>query len=432
MTGVLLNGTPTGFSHVGFAAFSPTFTINSGLVSGTNTLEFQSMNEGAGPGGFRALLSGSALVILTNTPLPAGSFTRYFRQAFDFTGNPALTELKLNAIVDDGAVFYLNGEEIYRYNMPDTLINHSTPASSVVSSPSYTGFVTIPSEFLVEGPNVLAVEVHQATGGGGSMLFGAELAAKPLLARPLELAFNEFSASTNAEFFVELHNYGTDPLDLTGYRIVRDGVTNQEHVLAGPALFSGGDFLPLTETMLGFKPEDGDKLLLVNPAGEKVLDGAVLTRGPRARYPDGNGPWLRPTLATPGAANNVALQEAIVINEIMYHHRAGNSVDGSLPVESEEAWLELYNRGAQTVDLTGWQLTDGIDYDFTTGTMMAPGEYLVVAKDAAALRLRYPGIRIVGNFGGRLSHKSDRIVLEDASGNPADEVHYADGGRWPE
>jgi hypothetical protein len=48
------------------------------------------------------------------------------------------------------------------------------------------------------------------------------------------------------------------------------------------------------------------------------------------------------------------------------------------------------------------------------------------------MRAAYPGITIVGDFGGGLSGRGDRIVLRDRVSNTADEVRYFDGGRWPE
>ena len=41
-----------------------------------------------------------------------------FRTEFDFSGDADRTDLLLDFSVDDGAVFHLNGQEIYRYNMP--------------------------------------------------------------------------------------------------------------------------------------------------------------------------------------------------------------------------------------------------------------------------------------------------------------------------
>ncbi|MBX3733978.1 MAG: lamin tail domain-containing protein [Verrucomicrobiae bacterium] len=99
--------------------------------------------------------------------------------------------------------------------------------------------------------------------------------------------------------------------------------------------------------------------------------------------------------------------------------------------ESPEAWVELFNQGSTAVQLGGWQLTDGIRFAFPEGTSIAAGEYLVVAADAAELRNRYPNLRILGNFSGRLSRSSDRLTLLDAVGNVAGEVRYFDRRPWP-
>lgn len=99
--------------------------------------------------------------------------------------------------------------------------------------------------------------------------------------------------------------------------------------------------------------------------------------------------------------------------------------------ESPEAWIELYNRGGESVDLSGWELDGGVRYAFEAGTMLAPNEYLIVAEDEDLVRTLHPEAHVVGNLDGRLSNRSDRLLLLDAFGNPADEVIYHDGGRWP-
>ena len=95
-------------------------------------------------------------------------------------------------------------------------------------------------------------------------------------------------------------------------------------------------------------------------------------------------------------------------------------------------WIELYNRGASTIDLTGWKLEGGVGYDFTAATSIAPGEYLVVADNTAQLSADYPNLDIVGNFSGKLSNREDLIRLVDGNRNPVDEVHYYQDGYWPE
>lgn len=105
---------------------------------------------------------------------------------------------------------------------------------------------------------------------------------------------------------------------------------------------------------------------------------------------------------------------------------------GAPYVDSSEEWIELYNRSEKTVDLTGWRLAEAVDYNFPRGTTMLPDSYLVVAKDATALRSKFPGIVILGDYSGKLSRNSERIRLLDARQNIANEVRYYSDRPWPE
>lgn len=248
------------------------------------------------------------------------------------------------------------------------------------------------------------------------------------------LAFNEYSATTNADFWLELVNYGTNPVAVAGFVLRRDGAgsADNEYVFPSGLPIGAGGYLVISNSTLGFHPVDGDRLFLLPPARDKVLDSLVLTKGPRARSPAATGPFARPATSTPGGANSFAFHNEIVINEIMYNHARLPGTNNSLPSESPEAWIELFNRSGNAVNLTGWELDGGLHYLFTPGQTIPAGGYLVVADDAAYLRTLYPGITIVGDFEGRLSGSGDRIVLKDASGNTADEVSYLDRAPWPE
>lgn len=104
----------------------------------------------------------------------------------------------------------------------------------------------------------------------------------------------------------------------------------------------------------------------------------------------------------------------------------------SLPVRTNpQEWVELYNKGAEAVDLGGWQLEDAVSFVFPAGATLAAGDFLVVAKNADALRAEWPerAAKIIGNFSGSLSNDGERIELLDARGNPADEVVYVPG-KW--
>lgn len=83
----------------------------------------------------------------------------YFRHAFEVTDPGVFTSLSLEVLRDDGAVVYLNGVEVARYNMPAGPITYGTWASSA-SEYGWDAAQEI-ANHLVAGPNVIAVEVHQ-------------------------------------------------------------------------------------------------------------------------------------------------------------------------------------------------------------------------------------------------------------------------------
>jgi hypothetical protein len=85
-------------------------------------------------------------------------------------------------------------------------------------------------------------------------VFGTELAYAASAEPPLALAFNEISAATNASFWLELANYGTNAIPLAGYVITRDiQGTNLTANYRNPVRHddSGGRFLVLSNSTLG-------------------------------------------------------------------------------------------------------------------------------------------------------------------------------------
>lgn len=101
------------------------------------------------------------------TPLSPGPNTYYFRKRFySPRAYPTNAILALRHLVDDGAVFYLNGRELLRVNMPAGTINYSTRASSNIGDALCTSNGVANAGRIVQGTNILAVEVHQAASTG--------------------------------------------------------------------------------------------------------------------------------------------------------------------------------------------------------------------------------------------------------------------------
>ncbi len=121
----------------------------------------------------------------TTVPGPIGSslsvsdaITTYFRTPFNLQASPGDLQFFLTHVVDDGAVFYLNGAEILRFNMPAGAINYQTLAASIVGNVSRIGPVSITAPSFRSGGNLIAVELHQTQIDDAFKIFGLQLDAK--------------------------------------------------------------------------------------------------------------------------------------------------------------------------------------------------------------------------------------------------------------
>ncbi|HUU84858.1 MAG TPA: lamin tail domain-containing protein, partial [Phycisphaerae bacterium] len=243
--------------------------------------------------------------------------TTYFRHDFNVT-NPGLFQgLTLRLLRDDGAVVYLNGQEVARSNMPGGDVDCQTLASAIVGGAAESTFFefAVDPARLVEGPNVLAVELHQGVVTSSDVSFDLELeatlGADPIVlgestvvnSRALEggqwsalneaafyvgtaatadnLAVTELNynppdptpqelavdpAFTGSSFeFIELINTSDTPIDLTEVRFV-DGVTFDFTGASVNPVAPGGRVV-VVANRAGFEARYGTGILL---AGEYV------------------------------------------------------------------------------------------------------------------------------------------------------------------
>lgn len=103
------------------------------------------------------------------------AFANYFIAHFDYAGSPVGVELELRHLVDSGAVFYLNGAEILRTNLPAGPIDPGTPAYPQITNATLSGFTKLPPGLLRSGRNTFAVELRSATANENTLVFAAEL-----------------------------------------------------------------------------------------------------------------------------------------------------------------------------------------------------------------------------------------------------------------
>ncbi len=385
----------------------------------------------------------SSLGTLIRTDVQAAmqhvSSTAFVRLPFEYADDLRINSLRMTVQYDDGFVAYLNGTEVARRNAPAGIVGYQATATQDRSLGETLIAETIDlTEFadqLESGPNQLAILALNRDAANDDFLILTTLDATGIIKPPDEVPavrFNEVTSALDASFRLELVNQGSEPVDLLGYHLRQLGANQVEYVFPSSRVVQPGGLLTLSGSELGFAIEDGDRLFLFNPPSNSLLDAVRVTDRLRGRSEQHGGEWLYPSAATFGQPNQFALHEDVVINEILFH-APPKYVQGALPSDSAEEWIELYNRGSVPIDLSGWQLAGGIDYRFPFATTILPDQYLVVSNNAETLRAKYPEVasQIVGDFSRSLANDGDHVVLIDQANNPADQVQYYDGGRWP-
>ncbi len=391
----------------------------------------------------------------------------YARLPFTLTAAQvaSFTQLLAEVHYDDGFVLYLNG---VRVADSGTMSGHppaynasggtgTDPDAAVIDLTAYSGL-------LVEGSNVLAIQAHNTSISGSTDALGCPIlrgviaqadAGDNGIARILinELLAN--SEATGGVDWIELYNPGPITVDLSNVYLSDNRLNLLQYEIPDGVVLRPGEFWAVQQGMepegFPFGPDSSGETVYVTaarnngrPTAVRVLDamryGNLEPDVTFGRCPDGADSLDCLAMATFGASNSDRLVRDVVINEIMYHHASR---------EERYEYIELYNRGKSEIPLDGWSFTDGIDYAFPTGAAIAPGGYLVVAKDPDFLATVYDnltvGVNLLGPYEGGLDDHSERLRLSyrfkqtsDESGRfveeydvTVDEVTYFDGGRWP-
>jgi len=117
----------------------------------------------------------------------------------------------------------------------------------------------------------------------------------------------------------------------------------------------------------------------------------------------------------------------IVINEINYK----SAIDFN-PGD----WIELYNKGDETVDVSNWVFKDSDNnhqYSIPEGTTLDGNSYLVLAKSKTDLEDLFPDAApVIGDFSFGLSGAGELIRLYNSEGIEIDALEYDDNAPWPE
>jgi hypothetical protein len=256
----------------------------------TNTFNDVVWTNGLSPLGYNdANASLDCATVLEYGGVPSSRYiTTYFRNSFRVINPSVVTGLQMNARINDGAVVYLNGREIWRYNMPGGAITNTTLASQALSPTLWTSAV-LATNGLILGTNVVAVEVHQASASSSEMVMDMSLTALVNVQVPivhgnfgLKSDFSEnvhlwnasgtklqkFEPPSGSVLPGENQTYGADP----------DGSTTSFRVYASPTPGAANDQTPsamLTNMAPSFAVAPGaysgsQNVTLTSTAGYKI------------------------------------------------------------------------------------------------------------------------------------------------------------------
>jgi hypothetical protein len=440
-------------------------------------------DDGSWPAG-RALLyvENSPLPAPKNTPLILGATTYYFRASFDHPfGSLSGVRLSMHTIIDDGAVFYLNGTEVFRLGMPPGPVAYSTFANRTVDNAVLEGPFEISADQLLPGSNVIAVEVHQVNAGSSDIVFGMSLTGElrqskaytpgapnsirtelpqfpPLWIneiQPVNLTGRQDNAGER-DPWVELYNSGASPVSLDGFHLTDSYSDLTRWAFPANASIGPGQFLVIwldaqpqqttaQELHASFQPSpnSGTIALVRRLNGQNIvvdhLDYAsVLPDRSFGLFPDGRK--IDPHhffFPTPGTANSLrAPAVEVVINEWMAQNRTtlADPADGMF-----DDWFELYNPNAGAADLSGFTLTDDLSnparFIIPQGVIIPPKGFLLVWADGQPQQNGFNQDLHV-NFS--LNREGEAIGLFAPDGTPMDTVVFGpqtadvSQGRFPD
>jgi hypothetical protein len=311
--------------------------------------------------------SGTTEPVRTFLNNPLNGRTIYFRARFPLATNPPIASLLLSHYIDDGTVVYVNGQEVYRYNLPAGPVFFGTFATNFSGVPPEMGPFALPLTNLFSGSNYIAVELHQSSAASPDTFMGIKLEVITNSASFSGVRINELLANnSNVEEpdgstpdWVEFYNPSAAPVELGGARLT-DNVANPTRWIfpPGSVIPSGGYrrvFLspndPVSATNTGFGLKDtGDSLYLISSGGA-LLDN--VTFGLQAvdfsiGRPLGSTNWVL-TTPTPNSSNLVVNLGDVLqakVNEWLPNPSSGDD------------WFELFNPNSQPIAIGDYWLSD--------------------------------------------------------------------------
>ncbi len=158
----------------------------------------------------------------------------------------------------------------------------------------------------------------------------------------------------------------------------------------------------------------------------QVYNGPITIAGPieiRARVRR-NGNW---SAMCPRRFYVIQDRSPLVINEIHYH---ADSICRNVDWNETE-YLEIKNTGNTTLNLTDCRFSSGITYTFPWNATIAPGQFIILAENAAIFQQEF-GFIPYDQYKGELSNDGETLILVDYKNEVIDSVQFNDQNPWDE
>ena len=95
----------------------------------------------------------------------------------------------------------------------------------------------------------------------------------------------------------------------------------------------------------------------------------------------------------------------------------------------DKEWIRLFNPGNDAVNMTGYSLSDAVQWTLSEAFYLEPGASLWVVRDGSFFESAQDAV--FQWQAGQLANEGERIVLANAAGMVMDFVRYAPEAPWP-
>jgi len=157
--------------------------------------------------------------------------------------------------------------------------------------------------------------------------------------------------------------------------------------------------------------------------------GQLSARGENLVLLDTNGMQID-QLNFPGTPTESQLH--LRVSELMYQPTDPTDAElafDSYLLDTDFEFIEIVNTGINSIDMSGAQFSEGVQFTFPSGFNLAGGSYAIISANTNAFVIRYGGsATLAGQYDGYLDNGGETIVLLDPVGEKVIDFSYND--KW--